>query len=100
MINVLERKGILTGKEVLNELEVIVASKILTFPSPHPSNPIERLRRKSSARLLFPNIGPGKWLVKKCEKAVNGPQYGDQLNPSQKFSSQHLIIYAYIGIPD
>jgi len=27
MINVLERKGLLTGKEVLNELEVIVATK-------------------------------------------------------------------------
>ncbi len=27
MINVLERKGILTGKEVLGELEVIVATK-------------------------------------------------------------------------
>jgi len=27
MINVLERKGILTGKEVLDELEVIVATK-------------------------------------------------------------------------
>ena len=27
MINVLERKGILTGKEVLEELEVIVATK-------------------------------------------------------------------------
>jgi len=27
MINVLERKGILTGKEVLDEMEVIVATK-------------------------------------------------------------------------
>ena len=27
MINVLERKGILTGKEVLGELEVIAATK-------------------------------------------------------------------------
>jgi len=27
MINVLERKGILTGKEVLDELEVIVATR-------------------------------------------------------------------------
>ena len=27
MINVLERKGILTGKEVMDELEVIVATK-------------------------------------------------------------------------
>jgi len=27
MINVLERKGILTGKEVLDEMEVIVANK-------------------------------------------------------------------------
>ncbi len=27
MINVLERKGILTGKEVLDELEVIAATK-------------------------------------------------------------------------
>ena len=27
MINVLERKGILTGKEVMEELEVIVATK-------------------------------------------------------------------------
>ena len=27
MINVLERKGLLTGKEVMNELEVIVATK-------------------------------------------------------------------------
>jgi hypothetical protein len=27
MINVLERKGILTGKEVLEELEVIAATK-------------------------------------------------------------------------
>ena len=27
MINVLERKGLLTGKEVLDEMEVIVATK-------------------------------------------------------------------------
>ena len=27
MINVLERKGLLTGKEVMDELEVIVATK-------------------------------------------------------------------------
>jgi len=27
MINVLEQKGILTGKEVMDELEVIVATK-------------------------------------------------------------------------
>jgi len=27
MINVLERKGMLTGKEVMDELEVIVATK-------------------------------------------------------------------------
>lgn len=27
MINVLERKGVLTGKEVVDELEAIVASK-------------------------------------------------------------------------
>jgi len=27
MINIMERKGVLTGKEVLDELEVIVATK-------------------------------------------------------------------------
>ena len=31
MINVLERKGVLTGKEVLDELEVIMAAKGMTF---------------------------------------------------------------------